>query len=123
MSRGPRTVLYLHSSAGRYGADRQLALLAGGLDPCRYRPVVVLPHRGPLVDDLLDLGVDTLIGPVAVVRRELLGPRGLTRLSREAGRQRRARAPLRFDLVHANTSAILPARPRGAPLVVSVREI
>lgn len=85
---------------------------------------MVLPQRGPLVDDLLDLGVDTLIGPVAVVRRELLGARGLVRLSRVAGRQRRALAPLRFDLVHANTSAILPVRPgRGAPLVVSVREI
>ena len=33
LSAGPRTVLYLHSSAGRYGADRQLALIAGGLDP------------------------------------------------------------------------------------------
>lgn len=119
-----RTVLYLHSSAGRYGADRQLALLAGGLDPERYRPLVVMPHRGPLVEDLLELGVDTVIGPVAVMRRELLGPRGLMRLSREAGRQRRALAPLRFDLVHANTSAILPVPPRrAAPLVVSVREV
>jgi hypothetical protein len=47
-----RTVLYLHSSAGRYGADRQLALIARGLDRERYRPLVVLPHHGRLVDDL-----------------------------------------------------------------------
>ena len=41
---GPaRTVLYVHSSAGRYGADRQLSLLVSNLDPARYRALVVLP--------------------------------------------------------------------------------
>ena len=42
-----RAVLYLHSSAGRYGADRQLALIARGLDPERYRPLVVLAAARP----------------------------------------------------------------------------
>jgi len=37
-----RTVLYVHSSAGRYGADRQLLAMASGLDPSRYRARVVL---------------------------------------------------------------------------------
>jgi hypothetical protein len=36
-------VLFLHSSSGHYGADRQLALLVSGLDPDRYRPIVALP--------------------------------------------------------------------------------
>src|SRR5437588_327995 len=38
----PRTVLYVHSSAGRYGADRQLGLLVANLDPERYGALVAL---------------------------------------------------------------------------------
>ncbi|HEX3316593.1 MAG TPA: hypothetical protein VHR88_01135 [Solirubrobacteraceae bacterium] len=65
----PRTVLYLHSSAGRYGADRQLALMAGGLDRERYRPLVVLPHGDPLTGDLRAAGVELLVRPHAARRR------------------------------------------------------
>ncbi len=36
-SERPARVLLLHSSSGRYGADRQLALIATGLDRDRYR--------------------------------------------------------------------------------------
>jgi hypothetical protein len=44
----PRTVLFLHPSVSGYGADLQLYGLATGLDPDRYRPLVVLPERGEL---------------------------------------------------------------------------
>ncbi|HEX8101680.1 MAG TPA: glycosyltransferase, partial [Solirubrobacteraceae bacterium] len=88
----------------------------------------MLPFDGPLVRDLAGAGVETLIGPVAVVRRELLSPRGLGRLARAAAGQRRALERLCRErgvaLVHANTSAIVPAGlPRGVPRVVHVREI
>ena len=43
-------ILFLHSSAGRYGADRQLLALAAGLDRARFTPVAVLPERGELAD-------------------------------------------------------------------------
>ncbi|MCW3011766.1 MAG: glycosyltransferase family 1 protein, partial [Solirubrobacterales bacterium] len=68
----PRTVLYLHSSAGRYGADRQLLAIAGGLDPARYAALVVLPEDGPLADDLRALGIEVLVRPLAVLRRALM---------------------------------------------------
>ncbi|MDQ3630627.1 MAG: glycosyltransferase family 1 protein, partial [Actinomycetota bacterium] len=73
----PRTVLYLHSSAGRYGADRQLHAIATGLDPERYSGLVVLPDDGPLAHDLRAAGVDVLVRPLAVLRRALMSPRGL----------------------------------------------
>ena len=57
-----RRVLYLHSSAGRYGADRQLALMAAGLDRARYRPLALLPFEGPLADDLRGAGVEVFTG-------------------------------------------------------------
>jgi glycosyltransferase involved in cell wall biosynthesis len=127
----PRRVLYLHSSAGRYGADRQLHLLCTTLDPERYHPLVVLPFEGPLAEDLRRDGVEVLTGPLAVLRREHMSVLGLSRLTREIAYQRfsierlvRAQA---IDVVHANTSVILgaakAARAVGARYVVHVREI
>ena len=126
-----KRVLFLHSSAGRYGADRQLLLLASTLDRERYRPLVVLPFEGALAQDLREAEVEVLRGPLAVLRREHLTPPGLSRLARELSHQRPALERLvraqRVDVVHANTSVILGARgaahAAGAPYVVHVREI
>lgn len=126
-----RRVLYLHSSAGRYGADRQLHLLATTLDPERYHPLVALPFEGPLADDLRGAGVEVLTGPMAVLRREHMTPLGLSGLARENAYQRHSVERLvraqGIDVVHANTSVILgarkAARAAGARYVVHVREI
>ncbi|MBW3652089.1 MAG: glycosyltransferase [Actinobacteria bacterium] len=127
----PRTVLYLHSSAGRYGADRQLALLATGLDPQRYRPLVVLAMDGELREDLQAAGVEVLVRPLAVLRRAGLSPAGLARiaaaLARDAGAIARLARARDVALVHSNTSVILggaaAARIARMPHVWHVREI
>src|SRR5205085_7930684 len=108
---GARIILRIHSSSGGYGADRQLRLLATGFDPDRYKAVVVLPEPGPLAEQLHDDGVEVLVRPLAVIRRELMGPRGLglvlARALRDAvalGRFARRRG---VALVHSNTSVVL----------------
>ena len=126
-----RRVLYLHSSAGRYGADRQLLLLATTLDPDRYHALVVLPFEGSLAQDLRDAGIEVLTGPMAILRRELLSPLGLSRLARELAYERHSLERLvraqQVDVVHANTSVILGGRAgahaAGARYAVHVREI
>jgi hypothetical protein len=55
-------------------------LLAGGLDPARYRPVVALAMDGELRGDLQAAGVEVLVRPLAVLRRAALSPRGLARI-------------------------------------------
>ena len=124
---GPRRVLYVHSSAGRYGADRQLHLLATGLDRDRWHPLVLLPFEGPLARDLRAAGIEALTGELAVLRRELMTPPGLALLARALARQRRSLRRLvraqRIDVVHANTSVVLGTRATGARSVVHVREI
>lgn len=126
-----RLVLYLHSSAGRYGADRQLALLATGLDRDRFRPIVVLPHVGPLAEDLANAGVEVLLQPLGVLRRSLLTPVGLASvgaaISRDAARLTRVIRRRHVALVHSNTSVVLGGAPAAAlarvPHVWHVREI
>ena len=126
----PAAVLYVHSSAGRYGADRQLRLLATGLDPGRYRAVVALPGEGPLADELRTGGIPVLVRPLAVLRRALATPRGLAGVARAAGADARALSDFAREqgvaLVHSNTSVTLGgaagARAAGLPHVWHVRE-
>ena len=128
----PRTVLYVHSSAGRYGADRQLALVVSHLDPDRYRALVVLPEDGPLVQELRAAGAEVHLRPgLAVLRRALFNPAGVARVTARAvadarGLTRLARAR-GACLVHSNTSVTLggaaAARAARLPHVWHVREI
>lgn len=127
----PRRILYLHSSSGRYGADRQLHLMATGLDPERYAAMVVLPDEGPLADDLRDAGVEVLIRPLAVLRRALMRPAGLGQVAlafaADAGGLGRLARARDVALVHTNTSVTLggaaAARIAQVPHVWHVREI
>ena len=77
----------MHSSAGRYGADRQLLLLAGGLDRSRFTPVAVLPERGELAGPLEEAGVETVVAPMRILRRAELGPRAIRSLAGAGARE------------------------------------
>jgi glycosyltransferase involved in cell wall biosynthesis len=127
----PAGVLLLHSSCGRYGADRQLELLATGLDRSRWSPTIVLPSPGELADVLGQAGVEVVIRPLSVLRRELLNPRGLASLgpalTRDAVGLARLIRRRQIALVHSNTSVVLgggaAATLARVPHVWHVREI
>jgi glycosyltransferase involved in cell wall biosynthesis len=124
----PSTVLFLHSSAGRYGADLQLLSLASGLDRDAYEPVAVLPERGELGPLLEEAGVDVVVHPLAVLRRRASSVGAalpaILRDRRELGRLARERGAA---IIHSNTSVVLSgrsiARRAGARHVLHVREI
>ena len=128
----PHTVLFLHPSVSGYGADLQLYALASGLDPPRYRPLVVLPEKsGELATRLEDAGIETYYAPLPVLRRGLLTGHGLTanvahlaRARRELGRLARDRTAA---IVHTNTSIVLGGQQIAAAAraahVTHVREI
>lgn len=131
MSAAPRTILYLHSSSGRYGADRQLHAIATGLDPERFRALVVLPEDGELTADLQAAGIEVLVRPLAVLRRSLMSPAGISRVAAawaaDAGGLGRLARLRGVALVHTNTSVTLggsaAARVARIPHVWHVREI
>jgi glycosyltransferase involved in cell wall biosynthesis len=126
-----RRVLLVHSSSGHYGADRQLQLIATGLDPDRYTPLVVLPEEGPLAGDLRAAGIEVVVRRLAVLRRQLAHPAGLGALAGAAARDARELSRLVRDrhaaLVHSNTSVVLGGGAAAAivriPHVWHVREI
>lgn len=91
----------------------------------------MLPADGPLADDLAAAGIEVLVQPLAVLRRELLSAPGLSGLLaaalRDAVALRRLIRQRDVALVHSNTSVVLAgaAAARGAavPHVWHVREI
>jgi glycosyltransferase involved in cell wall biosynthesis len=106
-------------------------VIASGLDRARYLPLVVLPDHGELAGDLQAAGVEVLVRPVSVLRRQLLTPAGLAGVAAAAARDAFALRALirerRVALVHSNTSVVLggaaAARAAGVPHVWHVREI
>jgi glycosyltransferase involved in cell wall biosynthesis len=102
-----------------------------GLDPGRFRAVVVLPEHGPLASDLRAAGFEVLVRPLAVVRRSLMSPGGVGRVAAawaaDAGGLGRVARSRGIALVHTNTSVTLggaaAARVAGIPHVWHVREI
>jgi glycosyltransferase involved in cell wall biosynthesis len=126
-----RTVLLLHGSASGYGADRQLLVIATGLDPARYRPLVVLPEHGQLAERLDEAGVEVRVVPVAVLKRSLMRGRRVASTAALVRRSAHELASLAFErkaaLLHTNTSIVLggqrAARLVGVPHLLHVREI
>jgi len=125
------TVLFLHASAGRYGADRQLEALVEGLDRQRFRPVVVLGAQGALVDRLRESGVEVHVRPLAVLGRRLASGRGAGSLALKLARDRAAIGGLARKrgtaIVHTNSSIIVSGQAVAAGAdalhVQHVREI
>lgn len=126
--RRPRTVLYLHSP-GSEEADRRLEALATGLDPSRYRPLVVLPAPGELGARLEAQGVEIVPCRLVMLRGDRVRLRTLAsaaflarRNARELGDLARRR---NVALVHAGTSLVFVgqrvARATGIPHVQDVR--
>ncbi len=122
-------LLHLHSSADLYGSDRSLLRTVQAGVAHGYSSVVVLPHRGPLVEELESAGAHVLIRPIAVLRRKDLG---ILRLPWFLMRMLVGEALLlplvwRADVVHINTSAVVNGSVAciltGRPLVQHVREI
>jgi glycosyltransferase involved in cell wall biosynthesis len=91
----------------------------------------VLPEAGELADDLRAGGVEVLVRPLAVLRRSLMSPAGVTRVgaawAADAGGLGRLARSRGVALVHTNTSVTLggaaAARIAGIPHVWHVREI
>lgn len=92
---------------------------------------MVLPAHGELAADLRGAGIEVLVRPLAVLRRALMSPRGISRVgaawAADAGGLGRLARARDVALVHTNTSVTLggaaAARLAGVPHVWHVREI
>lgn len=105
-------LLILHRATGDDDADVALLDLVRGLDRARWRPVVALPHDGPLAALLRAAGAEVELGPLGVLEpRALRSPFGLLRFGLQLPRAVRFVRGLvqrhRPALVHTSTSSVI----------------
>ncbi|MEZ6016185.1 MAG: glycosyltransferase family 4 protein [Planctomycetota bacterium] len=109
---GRETILFLHPTPDRYGADVALLELVRGLDQARWRPVVAVPGEGPLVALLKAAGAEVEDGPLGVLdRRTLRSPLRLLRFAINVPRAalfvRRLVRRHRPAVIHTNTAIVI----------------
>lgn len=104
------TVLVAHPSTELYGSDRVAVETAVGLREAGHRVVVALPGTGPLTAHLTSLGIESVVVPSPVLRKDLASPRGLLRLSVAVARSLRPSwgvlKRLGVDVVVVNTVTV-----------------
>ncbi|MFC6260628.1 glycosyltransferase family 4 protein [Levilactobacillus fujinensis] len=126
-----KTILFLHAGAELYGADRILLNLVTELNPHEFHPIVVLPTRGPLVDELRQRHIEVHIIDYPILRRKYFNPRGMLRYLKQYRHSCRQIFALlkqqNVSIIHANTLAVLEGiylkRLLRAKLVWHVHEI
>ena len=104
-------ILYLHAGAEMYGADKVMFDLIRNLDKNKFKPYVVLPTNGLLVDALRGEGVDVTVIPYPIMRRKYFNPKGILQYGKgllKYGEQLSKFAKKKhIDVIHTNTSAVL----------------
>ena len=123
-------VLVAHPSPDLYGSDWQLVETIHGLIETGHEVLVALPLDGPLVEVLREAGARVAVMPFTVLRKALLSPRGLAKLSVQAAPEiARLRAVIRAsraEVVLTNTVTIpwwpVAASAAGVPVLAHVHE-
>ena len=127
---GATRILVAHPSPDLYGSDWQLVETIHGLIDAGHEVLVALPLDGPLVEVLREAGARVAVMPFTVLRKALLSPKGLTRLSAQAApeiaRLRTVIRASRAEAVLTNTVTIpwwpVAASAAGIPVLAHVHE-
>ena len=127
---GAARILVAHPSPDLYGSDWQLVETIHGLIETGHEVLVALPQDGPLVAVLRNAGARVAVMPFTVLRKALLSPTGLVRLSAQAApevaRLRSVIRASRAEVVLTNTVTIpwwpVAASAAGVPVLAHVHE-
>lgn len=105
-----KKILYLHAGAEMYGADKILLELVEGIDKTKFEPLVILPEKGVLVDELLKRKIDVSVMPYPIVRRKYFTPIGIIRFLISylfyASKLVSVVRTNHIQIVHVNTTAV-----------------
>lgn len=98
-----------------YGADVILLEILKGLDKSLFRPIVVLPNRGPLVSELERNNIDYEIIDYPILRRQYFNLKGIVQYASEFCRGlKQLKIIVRkynVDIITSNTLAVLEGLP------------
>jgi len=124
-------ILYLHAGAEMYGADKVLLELVTGLDKSKFHPIVILPNKGVLTEELKRNGIEVYTVDYPILRRKYFNIKGIIKyINSYKGAINEILnivTEKRIDMIHVNTVAVLEGvvlkRKLHAPLLWHVHEI
>ena len=126
-----KNILYIHSGAELYGADQILLKIVTNIDKKKYRPIVLLPNDGPLVEMLKRNEIETRIIDYPIVRRKFFTPKGI--ISYIKGFKKSCKDIIEvvkqenIDIIHNNTIAVLEGayikKKTGKKLIIHIHEM
>ena len=106
-----KRILYLHSGAEMYGADQILLKIVSSIDKKEFKPIVILPNKGPLYDELIKRSIDCRIIEYPIIRRKYFNIKGIIEYFFSYKRSCKQILEIvkkeSIDIVHANTLAVL----------------
>lgn len=106
-----KKILYLHAGAELYGADIVLLELLKNLDKKKFKPYVILPCDGPLVEKLKENNIWVNVIKYPILRRKYFNPSGIIRYIKEYYRYSKQINEIvrkeKINLIHTNTAAVL----------------
>lgn len=124
-------ILYLHAGAELYGADKILLELLTDLDKTKFKPIVLLPNDGPLVNKIKNIGVDVQIVHYPIIRRKFFTVIGILKYSLKYLKYGIILSKFvkknEVNVIHVNTTAVLEGAFikvfNNVPLVWHIHEI
>lgn len=104
-------ILYLHAGSELYGADIVMLELLKGLNKNKFKPYVLLPTNGPLVEKLIENNIEVEVINYPILRRKYFNVIGLAKYIIDYIRYTRKLKKIVVDknikIVHSNTLAVL----------------
>ncbi|MFB8550733.1 glycosyltransferase family 4 protein [Enterococcus casseliflavus] len=124
-------ILFLHAGAEMYGADKVLLDLLKHLDKKKFKPYVILPSEGVLLEALEKENIHVEVVPYPIMRRKYFNPVGVLKYCADFLKYSKVitnkAKQNNVDIVHANTAATMEgcyvSRKLKVPLLWSIHEI
>lgn len=104
-------ILYLHAGAELYGADVILLEIVKNLDKSKFKPYVILPCDGPLVDKMRQAGIEVVVKNYPILRRKYFNLNGIINYFKEFSvslKELKCFCKEKdIHIIHSNTVAVL----------------
>lgn len=105
-----KTILFVHQSSDLYGSDKALLLLVQKLNKNFFTPIIVLPKKGPLVDELKKNNIKVIITPVLNIHKKMFNFKELflfpIHLIKSIFKLNKELKEVKIDIVQSNTVVV-----------------
>ena len=105
-----KTILFVHQSSDLYGSDKTLLILVNKLNKNFFRPIVVLPRKGPLLDELKKQNIKIIITPVINIHKRMFNLKELFflpfNLIKSIHKLHKELKGIKIDIVQSNTVVV-----------------